>query len=233
MEIFINLCCPSYNMKFRNLFLFLILLVIIISACNQTSSPQPPETTSQPTAWLSGQHGFVNLTPTESNGPFQCNITSGALPQGFNLNNCIISGTAPVLAGGTTKSISPTFTITITNAAGQQQNLEYNILTVASLPEIIFNEPGTCIVKQKCNVNLIAQVTGGTPPYHFQSDTFRNGAPPMGMIVDVNGILTGTPSKTGQYTFGVCVVDAVGASKCGQTLIFIDEKSEIEEIPSN
>ena len=219
-------------MKFKNLFLFLILLVVLISACNQTSSPQPSATSFQPVAWLTGQPGAVNLTPTEGNGPFQCAITAGALPQGFNLNNCVISGTAPVLAGGTTKSVSPPFTIIITNAAGQQQILEYNILTVASLPEIIFNEPGACIVKQKCNVNLIAQVNGGTPPYHFQSDTFRNGAPPMGMIVDVNGVLTGIPSKTGQYTFGVCVVDVVAASKCGQTSVFVIDEEEIEEIIS-
>ena len=216
-------------MKFKNFFIFLILLVIFISACNQTTSPQPPATTFQPVAWLSGQPGAVNLTPTEGNGPFQCAITAGTLPAGFALNNCVISGTAPVLAGGTTKSISPPFTITITNGAGQQQTLEYNILTVASLPAIIFNEPGTCIVKQKCSVNLIAQVNGGTPPYHFQSDTFRNGAPPMGMIVDVNGVLIGTPSKTGQYTFGVCVVDVVAASKCGQTFVFVVEEGELIE----
>src|SRR3989338_4167155 len=212
--------------------IFMVFLVIFISACSQTSSQQPSSTAFQPAAWLSGQPGAVNLTPAEGNGPFQCNITAGALPQAFNLNNCVISGTAPMLASGTTKSVSPAFTIAITNAAGQKQNLEYNILTVASLPEIIFNEPGTCILKQKCDVNLISQVNGGPPPYHFQSDTFRNGAPPMGMIVDVNGVLTGTPSKTGQYTFCVCVADVIAASKCGQTSVFVIDKEEFEELSS-
>ncbi|MDP3766351.1 MAG: putative Ig domain-containing protein [Nanoarchaeota archaeon] len=216
-------------MKFNNFLIFLVLLVVFISACNQTSSPQPSATTFQPAAWLSGQPGFVNLTPAEGNGPFQCAITAGALPAGFALNNCVISGRAPVLAGGTTKSVSPQFTITITDSAGQKQNLEYNILTLASLPGIIFNEPGTCIVNQQCDISLIANVNGGTPPYHFQSDTFRNGAPPMGMIVDVNGVLTGTPSKAGQYTFGVCVADSLAASKCGQTQVFVEEESETME----
>src|SRR3989338_10515108 len=85
------------------------------------------------------------------------------------------------------------------------------------------------MVNQQCDINLIAQVTGGTPPYHFQSDTFRNGAPPMVMIVDVNGVLTGTPSKAGQYAFGVCVVDVVSVSKCGQTQVFVEEESEAAE----
>ena len=159
-------------------------------------------------------------------GPFQCNITAGTLPAGFTINNCVISGTAPVLAGGSTKSISPQVTVTITDSAGKQQNLVYNIITVASLPEIIFNPPGTCIVNQKCDVSLIAQVNGGTPPYHFQSDTFRNGVPPMGMIVDVNGVLTGKATKKGTYNFGVCVVDIVGASKCDQTQVFVEDKEK-------
>ena len=213
-------------MGFKNLFLFLLLLVFFISACTQTSSPPSPETTSPAIAWLSGQPGSVNLTPTTGQEPFQCNITAGTLPPGFAFNNCVISGTAPVLADGTTKSVSPPFTITITDAAGQSQTLEYNILTIASLPEIIFNEPGICMVNQPCEVNLIAQVNGGTLPYHFQSDTFRNGAPPMGMMVDVNGVLTGTPSKTGSYTFGVCVVDVVAASICGQTQVFVEDESD-------
>ena len=235
LSIFSKDCLGEVKMKkesaikFKNLFIFLILLAIVVIGCNQTTSPQPPKTTFQPVAWLSGQPGAVNFTPTEGNGPFQCAITAGNLPQGFVFNNCVISGTAPVLTGGTTKSISPSFTITITNVAGQQQTLGYNILTVASLPEIIFNEPGACIVNQKCDVNLIARVNGGTSPYHFQSDTFRNGAPPMGMIVDINGILTGTPSKTGQYTFGVCVVDVVAASKCEQTSVLVVEESELIE----
>lgn len=209
------------------IFLTILLFAIIFAiGCNQATQPQPSKASFQPVAWLSGQPGDVNLTPTEGNGPFQCALAAGALPPGFALNNCVISGTAPVLAGGTTKSISPPFTIAITNGAGQQQNLEYKILTVASIPEIIFNEPGACIVNEKCSVNLIAQVNGGTPPYYFQPDTFRNGAPPMGMIVDVNGILTGTPSKTGQYTFGVCAVDVVAASKCGQTSVIIEDEME-------
>lgn len=209
------------------IFLTILLFTIIFAiGCNPTTQLQPSKTPFQPVAWLSGQPGDVNLTPTEGNGHFQCALAAGALPAGFALNNCVISGTAPVLAGGTTKSISPPFTITITNVAGQQQNLEYNILTVASIPEIIFNEPGTCIVNKKCSVNLIAQVNGGTHPYRFQSDTFRNGAPPMGMIVDVNGVLTGKPTRKGAYNFGVCVVDSVAASKCEQTSVIIEDEME-------
>lgn len=64
---------------------------------------------------------------------------------------------------------------------------------------------------------LVATATGGTPPYHYTVDTFMNGTPPPGMIVDLNGYLTGTPSVSGSYTFGVCAVDLVGASSCSSS----------------
>ena len=77
-----------------------------------------------------------------------------------------------------------------------------------------------CIVRLSCN-KLIATATGGTPPYHFQSDTFANGAPPMGTIIDLNGNLTGTPSVVGSNTVGVCVVDMTGTQACQQTNVAI------------
>jgi hypothetical protein len=63
-----------------------------------------------------------------------------------------------------------------------------------------------------------AAASGGAPPYHFQLDTLANGAPPIGMSIDLNGNLTGTPSSSyttaRSFTFGVCVADIVAASKC-------------------
>lgn len=65
----------------------------------------------------------------------------------------------------------------------------------------------------------IARGDGGSPPYHFLSDTFANGAPPFGLTIatdlDTNfGILSGTPSVEGVFTFGVCVVDLGGNQSC-------------------
>ena len=54
---------------------------------------------------------------------------------------------------------------------------------------------------------------GGLPPYHFQLNT-GGGFPPMGLILDINGRLSGTPTVEGTSNFGVCVVDTSGANKC-------------------
>ena len=69
----------------------------------------------------------------------------------------------------------------------------------------------------------VGSISGGSPPYHYQSDTFANGAPPFGMIVDLNGNLTGTPTDAGQYTFGVCAVDSSGrvSAPCPMTTITV------------
>ena len=63
---------------------------------------------------------------------------------------------------------------------------------------------------------------GGTPPYHYQFDTFANGSPPLGMSVNlISGELNGKPTVPGHYTFGVCATDLVGASSCSQVMITI------------
>lgn len=71
----------------------------------------------------------------------------------------------------------------------------------------------------------VASISGGSAPYHFQSDTFANGAPPFGMIVNISGNLTGTPTDAGQYTFGVCATDLTGltTNPCESTSITVVE----------
>jgi hypothetical protein len=79
---------------------------------------------------------------------------------------------------------------------------------------------GRCTVNKACTVR-IAQASGGQSPYTFQSDSFATGAPPMGMIVSMDGSLTGTPSKEGNYNFGICVKDATSTSKCTTTSVTV------------
>jgi hypothetical protein len=62
-------------------------------------------------------------------------------------------------------------------------------------------------------LNPSATVSGGNPPYHFQLDTM-GGFPPMGMWVDLNGVLRGKPSGPRGATFRVCAVDLSERSSC-------------------
>jgi len=62
---------------------------------------------------------------------------------------------------------------------------------------------------------------GGQPPYHFQLET-AGGFPPLGMSLNLNGLLTGTPTVSGPNSFGVCAVDLGGNSVCKTVSLFIN-----------
>jgi hypothetical protein len=62
-------------------------------------------------------------------------------------------------------------------------------------------------------LNPSATVTGGNPPYHFQLEPM-GGFPPMGMWIDMNGVLRGKPRNNKLANFSVCAVDMGGRSDC-------------------
>lgn len=66
-----------------------------------------------------------------------------------------------------------------------------------------------------------ATAAGGSPPYSYYADSFANGAPPLGMSVEINGWLSGTPSSTytseRDFPFGICVKDVGGNRVCTPT----------------
>lgn len=67
-------------------------------------------------------------------------------------------------------------------------------------------------------LNPSATVRGGNPPYHFQLDTM-GGFPPLGMWVDLNGVLRGTPKNNKPATFSVCAVDLSGRYDCQKVTV--------------
>ncbi|MCX6741640.1 MAG: Ig domain-containing protein [Candidatus Pacearchaeota archaeon] len=203
------------------LFLAVLISVIFISGCGVNNQSGVQITSNVIPEWTEGQPGSFQLNASGGTLPYQCEITSGALPPWATLNNCVISGTAPLLAGGSAQSISPPFTIKISDASGKSVSKEFTITVKKAAPELVLNEV-SCFVGKKCSANLVNDASGGTPPYHYQSDTFAKGTPPFGTVVSIDGLLTGKPTKDGEYTFGVCVVDSVGLSKCEQTTATIE-----------
>lgn len=65
---------------------------------------------------------------------------------------------------------------------------------------------------------------GGKPPYSF-SHQFGVGFLPTGLALELNGLLRGTPTLPGEYTFGVCVTDLY-EEVCKTTSLTVKPKSE-------
>jgi len=198
--------------------------LVIFSGCTEKSEITIKSDTVLPTGVSGQSYSAPALEATGGTPPYKWTLKPGSImPDGLKLaENGVIFGTAPVLTGGTTIRITPPFTVTVTDSAGQQQDLEARI-TIDISPPTLTLKSGTCTVGKYSSIPLIAQVSGGNPPYSYQSDTFMSGTPPMGMIVDINGNLVGTPAKEGQYTFGVCAIDMGGRSSCKQTTVTVEE----------
>jgi len=173
--------------------------------------------------------------------PYQCALSSGsALPNGFSFAhagqviegvwNCVVaSGSVPTLATGTTKTITPPFTMTLSDASSptQRVSIKLQITIIAKGPKVQIIAGGSCRVGMRCDV-LLATATGGIPPYTFRLDTLLAGPPPIGMTFGPDGHLRGTPSVAGENILGVCVVDSTGAYDCGGSGFQIDPAPVVE-----
>ncbi|MFH0889929.1 MAG: hypothetical protein V1836_02170 [Candidatus Aenigmatarchaeota archaeon] len=184
-------------------------------------------TTTALPVWESGKAGAFTITASGGKPPYVWTLRQGStLPNGFTLSRDGILSGKSTLSLGTTKSISPPFVVIVSDSSSppNTREIELRITIVQSAPQLTLR-PAKCMVGRACSVQ-VATASGGTPPYYFKSDTFRAGAPPMGMMIDLNGYLTGTTRVQGTHTYGVCVVDMVGASSCDTTDVTI-----IEAIP--
>ena len=159
------------------------------------------------TIFLNGANTGSTVTVANGNYSF-CGLVSGSYT------------VTPFLQG---YAFSTTSTITISAANPPTTNL---VATAApSGSSVVFapvNPLAQTWVGATYNSTVISTTSGGTPPYHYQLDTFANGAPPIGMVLGLNGNLTGTSSVAGTYTFGVCAFDMVGSSSCKTTSIIVN-----------
>jgi hypothetical protein len=181
-------------------------------------------TPSNLASFVSGQYASVDLFAAMGGGtpPYNCTLGSkSVLPAGLTVNgDCTISGTR-VLSAGTTKESSPPFTVVVSDSSDPMVSVSYNlsVTTVLEKPTLVPVQ-GECTTDEFCDTQ-VAIATGGVPPYTFSSDSF-SGATPIGLIVNMDGNLSGTPNSDGVYSFGICVSDSVGAEDCNQTSVNVN-----------
>lgn len=179
-------------------------------------------------AAVAGDSYRSTIEVTGGTGYHFCDLQKGSvLPLGYLINRktCIITGVGEILPPGTTRRISPPFTIVISDSTSPKPAYVRITLTITTYPPkfnmTVNTNIGRCKLTKECNL-LVASATGGTPPYSFRKGT---GIAPLGLLVETVGnsaYLMGIAGATGTYQFDICAHDLVASDICKEVSITVD-----------
>jgi hypothetical protein len=130
-------------------------------------------------------------------------VTAGALPGGLSLG-----ATTGIISGIPNSAGNFSFTVTATDADSQTVSKSFSV-TVAAPPLSVASVPALeTLMGISFNYQLIA--SGGTAPYTWSA---QGGALPPGLNLNASsGLLSGTATLGGLFTFVVTVRDAASVS---------------------
>ena len=170
-----------------------------------TTAPSPTPLNIVTTSFFSGHVGVsysATLVASGGTPAYTWGISSGALPPGLTLN----AGTGQI-SGTPSSAGSYSFSIRLTDSASQTQstskslsinvgtgNLSPLTIITASLPAITVGAPYYATLS----------ASGGTPPYTW---AVSSGVLPAGLALSPAGVISGTPTAQGNFSFTVVVTD--------------------------
>jgi hypothetical protein len=162
----------------------------------------PPVTISPSSGMPSGVVGVIYRGFVFANGgtgSYTFSLGGGSLPDGLTL--------LPIgMVYGTPKTPGRfNFSVVATDSAGASASASFSV-TIQPAPLDIAGGP-TGPVPVGTPVNITFTGTGGVGPYSF---SLISGSLPPGTTFN-NGVLSGTPTTVGSFTFHVAVADSTGA----------------------
>ena len=195
-----------------------------------TSFPAPPARYQLFVTTTGTGRGTVTSAPAGINcgpagGPCGASFTNGSL---VTLNASPDATSRFAGFGGTCSSLATSCSMSMSAIANVTASFDRLLVasTLAITPLVLPDATAGAFYAQPA-----ASATGGAPPYHYQLDTLANGGPPLGMGIDLNGNLSGTPSTSyttsRSFTFGVCVVDIVATTKCAQASVTVNPPTPV------
>lgn len=145
---------------------------------------------------IRGQSYSVYLRATGGTTPYTWSLASGSLPGGLTLSG---SGT---ISGSPTELGKFEFTAQVRDSGSRTASATFTIVAVDLLvppSSATFN----ATLGQPYSRSL--QATGGTPPYKW---THVSGQLPSGMNLSAEGVVSGTPTQSGDFYQQVTVQDS-------------------------
>jgi hypothetical protein len=144
-----------------------------------------------------------NATLTADGGatPYTWSIDRGTLPAGLSLNS-----STGIISGMPTGSGNSTFTVKVSdNSTPVKRDTKHYTITVAAIGDLIITTMNVADGVEETAYNATVVALGGTPPYIW---SVASGKLPDGLTIDTaSGVISGTPTKKGNYNFTVQVSD--------------------------
>ena len=208
-----------YTNQLSSMVQFSIPIAGCTSVTLSPSSPLPPGEVGVP--YTQFQFSASGCTGPYTYSVAGLNFGQNSYPSGLSVTGAGLFGGTPTVAG--------TFNIvvTATDPTQNQTPTQYTI-TINPPPSISTSSP---LPNGIVNVAYSQQITavGGTPPYTFS----MNAEPPGIVNIDPNaGVLYGTPSKAGTYSFNIGVTDSLGVQTVSPFQVtFVTVASQIQATP--
>jgi len=144
-----------------------------------------------------------NATLTADGGttPYTWSIDKGTLPAGLSLD----SGTG-IISGMPTTSGDSTFTVKVSdNSTPVKSDTKRYTIMIGASEALIITTVNMADGVERTAYNATVLALGGTPPYTW---SIAGGKLPDGLMIDTaSGVISGTPTKKGNYNFTIQVSD--------------------------
>lgn len=167
-----------------------------------------PTITISPTSLPSAAVGAAftqTLTSSGGASPYTYSVTSGTLPGGLTLT------TGGVLSGTPNSSTSQTFTVQAVDLNGCSATRSYTLAPTCTSYVISPFAMGSWELSAAVNITLLATPTSGSAyaPYTW---TLSAGTLPPGLSLSSAGVLSGTTTTKGTYSFTIQLSDSYGCT---------------------
>ncbi|MCW4462037.1 putative Ig domain-containing protein [Sphingomonas sp. BT-65] len=154
----------------------------------------------------------LTFTASGGTGPYAFSLPSGALPLGISMSS------GGVFAGTPTTPGTYNFSVRTTDAHGFSATNAYSFTVTAP---VITVAPGS--LPNGATLTAYSQTlaaSGGAAPYTFSP---ASGALPPGLSLSAAGVISGTPTAPGSFSFAVRATDAHGFTGSAAYTLAIDE----------